>query len=98
MTTEQHKAYAAAEKKFWVLYTVIVICVLLFLFFFVAQDTEEQVFYSLMGAAVAYVFRPSMRFTAHWTQRLFGVAKPEPEVKPADLKPEDKAENSTSGE
>lgn len=87
MTTEQHKAYAAAEKKFWILYTIIVIAVLSYLFFFVAQDTEEQVFYSLMGAAVAYVFRPSMKFTAHWTERLFGVAKPEEEKKPEAATP-----------
>lgn len=94
MTTEQHQAYAAAEKKFWVLYTVIAIAVLAYLFFFVATDTEEKVFYSLMGSAVAYVFRPSQKFTAHWTQRLFGVAKPvdETKVQSAD-KPEDKPEN-----
>ena len=98
MTTEQHQAYAAAEKKFWVLYTVVAIAVLSYLFFFVATDTEEKVFYSLMGSAVAYVFRPSQKFAAHWTERLFGVAKPVDPAKEAaateqasDQQPEDKS-------
>lgn len=86
MTTEQHLAYAAAEKKFWVVYTVAAIAVLLCLFFFVATDTEEQVFYTLMGSAVAYVFRPSKKFAAHWTERLFGVAKPADESKEQPVK------------
>lgn len=53
---------AAKLKMAWAIYTVLVVVVIAILFFLVAQDNEERLFYSLMTAAAAYVFRPTKKF------------------------------------
>lgn len=44
------------------MYTVIAAAVIVFLVLVVAQDNEERLFYGLMGAAAAYVLRPTEKF------------------------------------
>ena len=47
----------------------------------VAQDNEERIFYALMTAAAAYVFRPTDRVINKYVSKLFSV---EPPVKSDD--------------
>ena len=42
----------------WIIYSLITIAIILVLVLFFARDNEEMFFYTLMPAAIAYVFRP----------------------------------------
>lgn len=73
--------YASCSKKVWAIYALITVVVMIVLATFVAQDNEERLFYSLMAAASAYVFRPTDRTISKYVLRLFDVSPPDkPEV------------------
>ena len=57
MTDNKNDKYIYYTKMAWGIYTLITIAIIIILVFFVAQDNEERFFFSLMPAAVAYVFR-----------------------------------------
>ena len=69
--------YASCSKKVWIIYALITIVIMILLVTFVAGDNEERLFYSLMTAAAAYVFRPSDKIISKYVLRLFGVSPPE---------------------
>ncbi len=69
--------YALCSKKVWGIYALIVVAIIIVLVAFVAQDNEERLFFSLMTAAAAYVFRPTDRVISKYVLRLFGVSPPE---------------------
>jgi hypothetical protein len=75
MTDKQNYAYY--NKVAWILYTVLAIAVIAILVLFVAQDNEERFFYGLMGAGVAYVFRPTNKFFGQLIFKFTGVSQPE---------------------
>ncbi len=77
MTKNTNSEYALCSKKVWGIYALIVVAVIIVLVAFVAQDNEERLFYSLMTAAAAYVFRPTDRVISKYVLRLFGVSPPE---------------------
>lgn len=77
MTDKKENEYASCSKKVWAIYVVVVIFLIIFLVAVVARDNEERLFYSLMTAAAAYVFRPTDRLIGKAVMRLFGVAPPE---------------------
>ena len=77
MTNETNNQYSSCSKKLWAIYTLITVVVMIVLATLVAQDNEERLFYSLMTAAAAYVFRPTDRTINKYVLRLFGVSPPE---------------------
>jgi len=64
-------------KAAWAIYALITILVILVLVFLVAEDNEEKLFFSLMTAAAAYVFRPTDRFMKKQIARFMGPAEEE---------------------
>ncbi len=76
MTESTDNKYALCRKKVWAIYALITVAVIIVLVAFVAQDNEERIFYSLMTAAAAYVFRPTDRVINKYVLRLFGVSPP----------------------
>lgn len=58
MTDDKKAKYASYTKMAWIIYSLITIVIIAVLVLFVAEDNEEMFFYSLMPAAIAYVFRP----------------------------------------
>ena len=62
MTEENNNIDASKMKKAWMVYSLIIFLVILVLVFGVAEDNEEKLFFTLMTAAAAYVFRPTDRF------------------------------------
>lgn len=76
MTNPDNSKYPYYRKVVWGLYALAALVVIILLVAFVAQDNEERLFYSLMTAAAAYVFRPTERFIARKVLQLFGVAAP----------------------
>jgi hypothetical protein len=81
MTESEDIKYAKYCKKVWLLYALLVAVVIAILVTIVATDNEERLFYSLMTAAAAYVFRPTDRVINKYVLKLFGVSPP---VKPDD--------------
>jgi hypothetical protein len=79
MNDSKENKHTLYSKVVWVIYTVLVAAVVVFLFTVVAQDNEEKFFYSLMTAAVSYVFRPTDKVINKVVFRLFGV---EPSAEP----------------
>lgn len=77
MTKQATDDYAASRKKVWGIYALIAVVVIIILVLFFAQDNEERLFYSLMTAAAAYVFRPTDRTIDKYALKLFGVSPPE---------------------
>ena len=77
MTKNTNNEYALCSKKVWGIYALIVVAIIIVLVAFVAQDNEERLFFSLMTAAAAYVFRPTDRVINKYVLRLFGVSPPE---------------------
>lgn len=76
MTENTDNKYALCSKKVWAIYALITVAIIIVLATFVAQDNEERLFYSLMTAAAAYVFRPSDKTIRKYVLRLFGVSPP----------------------
>ena len=76
MTTNQETKYTASVRKFWAIYTAIIVCVITFMVLAVAEDNEERLFYSVMIAGFAYVFRPEARFIESAVKRMFGAEPP----------------------
>ena len=62
MTEDVNTKFARYSKIAWGVYTVAAAALIVFLVTVVAQDNEERLFYSLMTAACAYVFRPTKKF------------------------------------
>jgi len=62
MTENENKKYDQYLKVAWAIYTLLALLVIVVLVFAVAEDNEEKLFYSLMAAAVSYVFRPTEKF------------------------------------
>ena len=62
MTTDIDNKFAKYSKIAWGIYTLAAIVVIVILVTVVAQDNEERLFYGLMTAACAYVFRPTEKF------------------------------------
>ena len=58
MTDDTNDKYAYYTKIAWAIYALITVVIIAILVLFVAQDNEEMLFYGLMPAAAAYVFRP----------------------------------------
>lgn len=76
MTNNTDNEYASARKKTWAIYSLITLAIIIILVAFVASDNEERLFFSLMTAAAAYVFRPTDRTLNKYVLRLFGVSPP----------------------
>lgn len=76
MTENIDNEYTSSSKKVWAIYALITVTVIITLVLFVAQDNEERLFFSLMTAAAAYVFRPTDRTINKYVLRLFGVSPP----------------------
>ena len=81
MTKSEDTNYAKYCKKVWGIYALLVVVLIVVLVTLVAQDNEERIFYALMTAAAAYVFRPTDRVINKYVSKLFGV---EPPVKSDD--------------
>ncbi len=77
MTKSTENIYASCSKKVWSIYIIITVVIMIVLATFVAQDNEERLFYSLMTAAAAYVFRPTDKIISKYVLRLFGVSPPD---------------------
>ena len=77
MTKNANNEYSLCSKKVWGIYALIVVAIIIVLVAFVAQDNEERLFFSLMTAAAAYVFRPTDRVISKYVLRLFGVSPSE---------------------
>jgi len=74
MTENETKNDASSLKVGWAVYIALTILVILVLVFLVARDNEEKLFYSLMAAAAAYVFRPTDEYLRKKVTRLMGSA------------------------
>ena len=74
MTDNENKKDASNMKMAWVIYALLTILVIIALVFIVAEDNEEKLFFSLMTAAAAYVFRPTDRFMKKQIKRFMGPA------------------------
>jgi len=72
MTENENKKDDQYLKVAWAVYSLLALLVILVLVFAVAEDNEEKLFYSLMTAAVAYVFRPTEKFFRALIARLTG--------------------------
>ena len=70
MTENEQKKYALYTKVAWAIYILVAILVIVVLVTTVAEDNEEKLFYSLMTAAVSYVFRPTDKFVRKHITRL----------------------------
>ena len=77
MTDDQNSVSSSRLKIAWIIYSVLALAVILILVFVVARDNEEMLFYGLMGAAVAYVFRPTEKFMRKQIGRFTGNSAPE---------------------
>lgn len=87
MTENEQAKFALYNKVAWAIYTLATIIMIVILVTMVATDNEEKVFYSLMTAAVAYVFRPTEKF---FRSRILRIMKlPEDAI---DDTPEEKSE------
>ena len=75
MTENENKKDTSNMKKAWAIYVLITILVILVLVFLVAQDNEEKLFFSLMTAAAAYVFRPTEQYMKKKIARFTGPAE-----------------------
>ena len=76
MTDNSDNNFASSRKKVWAIYALITGVIIIILLAFVAQDNEERLFFSLMTAAAAYVFRPTDRTINKYVLRLFGASPP----------------------
>jgi hypothetical protein len=76
MTDTQNDKHASYTKMAWAIYSVLAIVVIAVLVLIVAQDTQEQLFYGMMTAAVSYVFRPTDKFFNQLIFKYTGVAAP----------------------
>ena len=72
MSDDYNQKYAFYQKMAWILYTVVAVLVIVFLVFVKAQDNEERLFFSLMGSAVFYVFRPTEKFFRKKIEKIIG--------------------------
>jgi hypothetical protein len=86
MTESEDTKYAKYCKKIWGIYALLVVVLIVILVALVATDNEERIFYALMTAAAAYVFRPTDRVINKYVLKLFGVSPP---VKTDEVKPDD---------
>ena len=77
MTENENMKDTSNMKVAWAIYALITILVILVLVFLVAEDNEEKLFFSLMTAAAAYVFRPTDRFMKKQIARFMGPAEEE---------------------
>jgi len=75
MTENENKKDTSNMKVAWAIYVLITILVILVLVFLVAEDNEEKLFFSLMTAAAAYVFRPTERYMKKQIARFMGPAE-----------------------
>ncbi|MDH5579970.1 MAG: hypothetical protein OEZ09_16090, partial [Betaproteobacteria bacterium] len=76
MADNQGDKYIFYTRMAWAIYTLITISIILVLVLFVAQDNEERFFYSLMPAAIAYVFRPMNKPFSKLIFKFTGVSHP----------------------
>lgn len=76
MTDNQNDKYIYYTKLAWAIYILITIVIIIVLALFVAQDNEERFFYTLMPAAVAYVFRPMDKPFSKLIFKFTGVSHP----------------------
>ena len=76
MTKSENNKYTYYSKKVWLIYSVMIAVLIVILVTIVAQDNEEKLFYSLMTAAAAYVFRPTDRLISKLVLKFFGVSPP----------------------
>ena len=72
MTENENMKDTSNMKVAWAIYALITILVILVLVFLVAEDNEEKLFFSLMTAAAAYVFRPTDRYMKKQIARFMG--------------------------
>ena len=77
MTENENMKDTSNMKVAWAIYALITILVILVLVFLVAEDNEEMLFFSLMTAAAAYVFRPTDRYMKKQIARFMGPAEEE---------------------
>ena len=75
MTDNQNQKYAHYTKVAWIIYILMIVALIAVLVLFVARDNEEMLFYSLMTAAVAYVFRPTDRLFSKLILKYTGVSQ-----------------------
>ena len=75
MTENENKKDTSNMKVAWAIYVLITILVILVLVFLVAEDNEEKLFFSLMTAAAAYVFRPTEQYMKKKIARFTGPAE-----------------------
>ena len=76
MTDNQNEKYVFYTKVAWAIYILITIALIAVLALIVARDNEEMLFYSLMAAAVSYIFRPHDAPFSKLMFKLTGVSKP----------------------
>ncbi|MCW8855070.1 MAG: hypothetical protein OQK76_08450 [Gammaproteobacteria bacterium] len=76
MTDNQNDKYNHYTKIAWAIYTLITIIIITVLVVFFARDNEERFFYSLMPAAIAYVFRPMDKPFSKLIFKFTGVSHP----------------------
>ena len=76
MTDNQNEKYIYYTKIAWVIYSLITIVIIAILVLFIARDNEERFFYSLMPAAIAYVFRPMNKPFSKLIFKFTGVSPP----------------------
>ena len=76
MTDNQNNKYIYYTKIAWAIYALITIAIIVVLVLFVAQDSEEKIFYGLMPAAAAYVFRPMNKPFSKLIFKFTGVSHP----------------------
>jgi hypothetical protein len=75
MTVNKNQKYIYYTKVAWAIYTLITIAIIVILVLFVAGDNEERLFYCLMTAAAAYVFRPSEKSMSKRILKFTGISK-----------------------
>jgi hypothetical protein len=76
MTNIQNGKYQSYRKRAWVIYALITIVLIVVLVLFFAEDNEERLFFAIMPAAAAYVFRPTERYLSTLILKFTGVSKP----------------------
>ena len=76
MTDNQNDKYLYYTKIAWAIYSLITIAIIAVLVLFFARDNEERFFYSLMPAAIAYVFRPMNKPFSKLIFKFTGVTPP----------------------
>lgn len=74
--SREETEYGKYVRKFWMIYILIICCLIAFLVFVIADDNEEILFFAVMTAGFAYVFRPEAAFIENAVKHVFGVDPP----------------------